>query len=47
MAEIKDLVDSMRRNPKGIRFGDLCKVCDAYFDAPRQGGSSHRIYRTP
>ena len=37
----------MRNNPKGIRFNDLCKVCDTYFGEPRQSGSSHRVYRTP
>lgn len=37
----------MRRNPKGIRFRDMCKVCDYYFGAARQTGSSHRIYKTP
>ena len=37
----------MRRNPAGIRFRDLCQVCDAYFGIARQSNSSHRIYRTP
>ena len=37
----------MRRNPKGISFSDLCKVCDHFFGDPRQTGSSHRIYKTP
>lgn len=37
----------MKENPKGVRFVDLCKVCDKYFGEPRQSGSSHRIYRTP
>jgi hypothetical protein len=37
----------MKRNPKGISFKDLCKVCDEYFGEPRQSGTSHRIYRTP
>ena len=37
----------MRQNPKGVRFADLCKVCDLYFGEARQKGSSHRIYRTP
>jgi hypothetical protein len=36
----------MRRNPKGINYNDLCKVCDHYFGEPRQVGSSHRIYKT-
>ncbi len=37
----------MRRTSKGIRFSDLCKVCEHYFGEPRQSGSSHRIYKTP
>jgi len=37
----------MKRNPKNVRFDDLCKVRDHYFGLSRQGGSSHRIYRTP
>lgn len=36
----------MRRNPKGVSFCDLCKVCDLYFGEARQTGSSHRIYKT-
>ena len=37
----------MRRNPMGIRFADLCRVCDHYFGRARQKSSSHRIYKTP
>jgi len=37
----------MRRNPKGVSFQDLCKVCDHYFGEARQVSSSHRIYKTP
>jgi hypothetical protein len=37
----------MRRNPKGIRFKNLCHVCDYYFGAARQQSSSHRVYRMP
>jgi len=37
----------MNRNPAGVRFSDLCKVCDFYFGKARQRRSSHRIYRTP
>ena len=47
MSKITDLVDDMKRNPKGIRFQDLCKVCDHYFGEARQSGSSHRVYKTP
>ena len=47
MAQIEAMVAEMRRHPKGIRFRDLCKVCDAFFGQARQAGSSHRVYQTP
>ena len=47
MAKVEDIIAEMKRNPKGIRFLDLCKVCDAFFGNARQEGSSHRIYKTP
>lgn len=47
MAKIQDILSQMRENPKGIKFNDLTKVCDAYFGEPRQSGSSHKVYRTP
>lgn len=47
MPSIKDILATMRRNPKGVSFSDLCKVCDHFFGEARQSGSSHRIYRTP
>ena len=47
MASIEALVSEMRGNPKGVRFSDLCRVCEKYFGQPRQKGTSHRIYRTP
>ncbi len=47
MAKIQDILVMMRRNPKGISFNDLCKVCEHYFGEARQTGSSHRIYKTP
>jgi len=47
MAKIEDILAKMRASPKGIRYTDLCKVSDFYFDEPRQSGSSHRVYKTP
>lgn len=47
MADVDDILARMRENPKGVRFADLCKVCDRYFGPPRQKGTSHRIYRMP
>ena len=37
----------MRNNPAGVRFNDLCKVCDQYFGVARQTSGSHRVYKTP
>jgi hypothetical protein len=47
MAKIDDMLSQMNRNPRDVRFSDLCRVCDHFFGEPRQSGSSHRIYRTP
>lgn len=47
MASVEEILSQMRRNPKGVRFNDLSKVCEHFFDAPRQAGSSHRVFKTP
>jgi hypothetical protein len=47
MCDLEDILAKMRRNPKDVRFSDLCKVCERYFGAPRRGGTSHRVYQTP
>jgi len=47
VASIGDILERMRRNPKGIRFNDLCRVCDHFFGKPRKSGTSHRVYKTP
>ena len=47
MSKIEDALSHMRQDPRDVRFSDLCRVCDHYFGEPRQGGSSHRIYKTP
>ena len=47
MPKITDIIAGMKRNPKGVRFADLCKVCEYYFGEARQTGSSHRVYKTP
>jgi len=47
VASIEEILAEMKRNPKGVRFTDLVKVCDKYFGEPRQSGSSHRVYKTP
>ncbi|MGB5257801.1 MAG: hypothetical protein WBN07_08430 [Woeseiaceae bacterium] len=47
MPDISDILAKIRRNPKGVGFVDLCKVCDHYFGKARMSGSSHRVYKTP
>ena len=47
MATVEDIVAEMQIKPKGVRFADLCRVCDHYFGHPRQKGTSHRVYKTP
>ncbi len=46
MSAIEDIVQEMRKNPKGIRFKDLRQVCDSYFGKPRKSSTSHRVYKT-
>ena len=47
MASVIEILERMRSNPAGVRFADLCKVCDHYFSQARQSSGSHRVYRTP
>ena len=47
MANLTEIMETMRTNPAGIRFADLCKVCDHYFGQARQASGSHRVYKTP
>ena len=41
------IIAGMHASPTSVRFSDLCAVCEHYFGAARQQGSSHRIYKTP
>ena len=47
VSKIKFILAQMKRNTTDVRFDDLCKICGHYFGEPRQGKSSHRIYKTP
>ena len=44
---IVDMIGIWLYYVKEVRFISLCKVCDYYFGNARQGGSNHRIYKTP
>ncbi|MBN1424108.1 toxin HicA [Candidatus Fermentibacteria bacterium] len=47
MRSLERILEEMRANPTGVRFAELCRVCDHYFGPARQRSSSHRVYRTP
>ena len=47
MAKLDEIIRQMKRNPKDVRFTDLCKVCDHFFGEPRKRASSHVVYKTP
>ena len=45
MVDINSIVQKMKDNTKGVRYSDLCKVCDHYFGDARQQNTSHRVYK--
>lgn len=47
MPSVDEILKRMRRNPTGVHFTDLCRVCDEFFGPARQRRSSHCLYRTP
>ena len=46
MGDVREVLQRLRRNPQGIRFADLAKICTRYFGPPRRQGS-HPVYRPP
>ena len=47
MSDLTKILRKMSENPKGVRFGELRKICEFYFGRPRQSGGSHCIFKTP
>ena len=47
MTQTEKLLESIKANPKNVRFSDLVKICNQYFGKPRQQGTSHIIYKIP
>lgn len=45
--ELPDIIAELQRNPKGVRYAELTRICDYFFGEPRHNGTSHRVYRTP
>jgi hypothetical protein len=47
MSRIERTLSQMQWSPNNVRFSDLRAVCNYYFGAPRQKGTSHCVYRMP
>ena len=47
MSGTEKILKQMERESGNVRFGDLQKICEAYFGKSRQQGGSHSIYKTP
>ncbi len=44
--DISKLVERMRSNPSGVRFGDVVRCAEHYFGKPRVHGS-HHVFKMP
>ncbi|PZQ27217.1 MAG: toxin HicA [Corynebacterium propinquum] len=44
---IDSILRAMKRSPKNVRFADLEKICDHYFECRNSKKTSHRTYKTP
>lgn len=47
MKQIDKILSELEKTPQGVRFSSLAAVCEHYFGAPRQKGTSHQVYKTP
>jgi len=47
MSTVDKIVEQMKASPMGVRFNDLKTVCEHFFGAARQSGSSHLVFKTP
>ena len=47
MSRTAKIIEQTRRSPQNVRFDDLANVCSDHFGAPRQEGTSHKVYKTP
>jgi hypothetical protein len=43
---IARIVAALSERPQSVTFAELAKVCEHYFGAARQKGTSHRIFKT-
>ena len=46
-ADIQKILDAMERSSSNVRFSDLRKVCDHFFERRPSSGGDHETYKTP
>lgn len=44
MSKLAKLLGKARNNPSGVRYGDLCKLAEAFGFRFKGGKGSHRVY---
>ena len=47
MQGLSAVIQEIGKNPNGIRFSYLTKICSHFFGEPRQQKTSHWIYQMP
>jgi hypothetical protein len=47
VAKIDKTLAAMRNSPQNVKYGELHNVCVHFFGEPRQGGSSHAVFKMP
>jgi len=47
VSQIDKILKEMENAPQDVRFSDLAGVCQHFFGAARQKGTSHHVYKTP
>ncbi len=45
--KVNGLIEKLKNNASNVRFSDLVNICKYYFGKPRNGGTSHIIFKTP
>lgn len=47
LGKVERILEKMRSKPNNVSYADLYTVCERYFGAARQGGTSHAVFTTP
>ena len=47
MDNIREVIESLRRNLRAVRFAELANIRDRFIGEPRRRGTSHHVYTTP